>query len=220
MTDTTGTDINGRRTLLDRMNEGRARRCKPRQKPARSMTLRVERTNCSRPAQRGRHSTSRVNRRKCATPYGSWIRSRRNCLLARRLVEAGVPLTTLYSFGNRDWDTHGNNFNDLKNTLAPHTDRGVLGWLLSDLDARGLLDETLVVWMGDMGRTPRVNKGARPRSLVRSATRWCWPVPGSSRARSTVPPTGPPRILRRTRSVPRTSQRRFTTASASTHAVK
>jgi hypothetical protein len=82
-----------------------------------------------------------------------------NCLLARRLVEAGVPMTTVYSFGNRDWDTHGNNFQNLKNTLLPPTDQAVSA-LLNDLDSRGLLDETLVVWMGDMGRTPRINKDA------------------------------------------------------------
>jgi hypothetical protein len=82
-----------------------------------------------------------------------------NCLLARRLVEAGVPMVTVYSFGNRDWDTHGNNFNLLKNTLLPPTDQG-LSALLEDLDNRGLLDETLVVWMGDMGRTPRINNSA------------------------------------------------------------
>jgi hypothetical protein len=82
-----------------------------------------------------------------------------NCLLARRLVEAGVPLVTLYSFGNRDWDTHGANFSILKSTLLPPTDQG-LSALLDDLDARGLLDETLVVWMGDMGRTPRINAAA------------------------------------------------------------
>jgi hypothetical protein len=82
-----------------------------------------------------------------------------NCLLARRLVEAGVPLVTVNSVGNRDWDTHGNNFKTLKDTLLPPTDRGVSA-LLKDLDGRGLLDETLVVWMGDMGRTPRINKGA------------------------------------------------------------
>jgi len=82
-----------------------------------------------------------------------------NCLLARRLVEAGVPFVTLYSAGNRDWDTHGDNFRLLKNTLLPPMDRG-LAALLEDLDGRGLLDETLVVWMGDMGRTPRINNGA------------------------------------------------------------
>jgi Protein of unknown function (DUF1501) len=82
-----------------------------------------------------------------------------NCLLARRLVEAGVPLVTVYSVGNRDWDTHGDNFKSLKSTLLPATDRGVSA-LLEDLDRRGLLEETLVVWMGDMGRTPRINAAA------------------------------------------------------------
>jgi hypothetical protein len=82
-----------------------------------------------------------------------------NCMLARRLVEAGVPLVTVYSVANRDWDTHGANFTALKNTLLPITDRG-LSALLSDLAERGLLDETLEVWMGDMGRTPLINKGA------------------------------------------------------------
>ena len=83
----------------------------------------------------------------------------RSCLLARRLVEAGVPMVTVYSASNRDWDTHDWNFKALKNTLLPETDRG-LSALLSDLDSRGLLDETLVVWMGDMGRTPRINASA------------------------------------------------------------
>lgn len=82
-----------------------------------------------------------------------------NCLLSRRLVEAGVPIVTLFSTGNRDWDTHGNNFKHLKNSLLPPMDRG-LSVLLEDLQGRGLLDETLVVWMGDMGRTPRTNRDA------------------------------------------------------------
>jgi hypothetical protein len=88
-----------------------------------------------------------------ATPFAQ------NCLLARRLVEAGVPMVTLYSVGNREWDTHGANFSTLKGSLLPPLDRG-LSALLEDLDGRGLLDDTLVVWMGDMGRTPRVNRQA------------------------------------------------------------
>jgi len=87
------------------------------------------------------------------TPFGQ------NCLLARRLVEAGVPLVTLYSVGNRDWDTHDQNFRTLKDTLLPPMDRGMTA-LIGDLEQRGLLDETLVIWMGDMGRTPRINGGA------------------------------------------------------------
>jgi hypothetical protein len=94
-----------------------------------------------------------VRERYGPTPFAQ------NCLLARRLVEAGVPLITLYSVGNRDWDTHAGNFAALKNTLLPPTDQG-LAALLEDLASRGLLDETLVVWMGDMGRTPRINKDA------------------------------------------------------------
>jgi hypothetical protein len=82
-----------------------------------------------------------------------------NCLLARRLVEAGVPLVTVYSASNRDWDTHDNNFRSLRNTLLPPTDRGVSA-LLDDLHDRGMLDDTLVVWMGEMGRTPRINGAA------------------------------------------------------------
>ncbi|HEV3006121.1 MAG TPA: DUF1501 domain-containing protein, partial [Pirellulales bacterium] len=82
-----------------------------------------------------------------------------NCLLARRLVEANIPMVTVYSIGNRDWDTHGGNFTALKNTLLPTTDRA-LSALLDDLTSRRLLDETLVVWMGDMGRTPMINKAA------------------------------------------------------------
>jgi hypothetical protein len=87
------------------------------------------------------------------SPFG------RSCLLARRLIEAGVPLVTVYSAGNRDWDTHGQNFRTLKDTLLPPTDRAVAS-LLEDLAQRALLDETLVVWMGDMGRTPHINRDA------------------------------------------------------------
>lgn len=95
---------------------------------------------------------------KVRDEYGSFPFAQ-NCLLARRLVEAGVPLVTVYSVGNRDWDTHGDNFNGLKKTLLPPMDQGFSA-LLTDLDRSGRLAETLVVWMGDMGRTPVINKGA------------------------------------------------------------
>jgi arylsulfatase A-like enzyme len=78
------------------------------------------------------------------------------CLLARRLVEAGVQFVTVTDGG---WDTHTNNFKSLKDRLLPRLDRG-LSALLDDLAARGLLDETLVVWFGDFGRTPKVNPTA------------------------------------------------------------
>jgi hypothetical protein len=78
-------------------------------------------------------------------------------LLARRLVEAGVGLVTVnwHNDGNFFWDTHGNNFNQLKDRLMPPADQGFAA-LLEDLAARGLLDETLVVWVGEFGRTPRI----------------------------------------------------------------
>jgi len=88
------------------------------------------------------------------TTYGQ------GCLLARRLVEAGVRFVSVYfapfiGGGNGGWDTHGDNFNQLKKRLLPITDLAV-PTLLQDLHARGLLDETLVVWMGEFGRTPKV----------------------------------------------------------------
>jgi len=93
------------------------------------------------------------------TTYGQ------SCLLARRLVEAGVRFVTVYYsnvIGNSSrvsmdggWDTHGENFFHLKNRLLPITDKAV-PTLIDDMAARGLLDETLVVWMGEFGRSPRV----------------------------------------------------------------
>ena len=82
-------------------------------------------------------------------------------LMARRLVEAGVTFVTVHteSKGNGHWDTHSNNFKMLKNLLLPFVDRAVPS-LLQDLKERGLWDSTLVVMMGDMGRSPRVNKSA------------------------------------------------------------
>lgn len=79
-----------------------------------------------------------------------------SCLLARRLVEAGVQFVTVTDGG---WDTHTDNFKSLKNRLMPRVDRG-LSALVEDLAVRGLLDETLVVWFGDFGRTPKVNPTA------------------------------------------------------------
>ncbi len=97
------------------------------------------------------------------TTYGQ------SCLLARRLVEAGVKFTTVYfssSIGGRrvndgGWDTHGFDdtrmYNIVDKYQLPITDQ-TLPTLLDDLESRGLLDETLVVWMGEFGRTPEINK--------------------------------------------------------------
>lgn len=81
-----------------------------------------------------------------------------SCLLARRLIEAGIPLVAVYTYGSETvtWDTHGSNFRDLKDKILPIQDRGYAA-LLEDLAVRGLLDETLVAWFGDFGREPRIN---------------------------------------------------------------
>jgi len=84
-------------------------------------------------------------------------------LQARRLIEAGVPLVSVFwpndGITNVSvyWDTHNRNFIDLKTRLCPVTDRAFSA-LLDDLQERGLLDETLVIWTGEMGRTPRVGQ--------------------------------------------------------------
>jgi hypothetical protein len=85
-----------------------------------------------------------------------------SCLLARRLVEAGTQLVTVNfpDDGHAFWDTHGNNFPSLQTRLMPPAD-AAFSALLDDLDARGLLDETLVVWVGEFGRTPRIENGGR-----------------------------------------------------------
>jgi hypothetical protein len=88
------------------------------------------------------------------TSYGQSV------LLARRLAEAGVRFVTVYySPGIGGWDTHKDNFNTLRRSRLPITDQAVSA-LLEDLDARGLLDETMVVWTGEFGRTPKINTDA------------------------------------------------------------
>jgi hypothetical protein len=91
-------------------------------------------------------------------------------LLARRLVEAGARFVTVYwgrelqdwadgrglRPANNPWDTHRNQFPLLQHELLPRADRA-LATLVDDLHQRGLLGETLVVWMGDFGRTPRID---------------------------------------------------------------
>lgn len=79
----------------------------------------------------------------------------RSCLLARRLVEAGVPFVEV-DFGG--WDLHDDCFTRLEEKL-PQLDQGMSA-LVSDLEERGLLDQTVILWMGEFGRTPRINGDA------------------------------------------------------------
>jgi hypothetical protein len=108
---------------------------------------------------------AKVRDRYGRTTYGQ------GCLLARRLVEAGVRFVNVYfaatiggqSFTDGGWDTHGFNNNPmypvLSRYLLPMTNQ-TLPTLLEDLDHRGLLDDTLVVWAGEFGRSPRINNMA------------------------------------------------------------
>ena len=90
--------------------------------------------------------------------YGDWAFGQ-SLLLTRRLIEAGVPLITVSWPRHKSdkifqhWDTHSDGFNMLKNKLIPWADRPIAVFL-EDLEERGLLDDTLVVWMSEFGRSP------------------------------------------------------------------
>ena len=82
----------------------------------------------------------------------------RNCLLARRLVEAGVAFVEIVLPG---WDTHEERAAEAAKGLMTQVDAGMAA-LIGDLKSRGLLDSTLIIWMGEFGRTPQTNgKGGR-----------------------------------------------------------
>jgi uncharacterized protein (DUF1501 family) len=101
--------------------------------------------------------------------YGQTINGT-SLLLARRLVEAGVPFVTVFWMEDEKldkkcksaggWDTHGNNFNCLRENLLPEFDRGFSA-LIEDLAQRGLLDQTLLLVTSEMGRKPKIGD---PRS--------------------------------------------------------
>jgi uncharacterized protein (DUF1501 family) len=115
-----------------------------------------------------------VRERYGLNPHGQSV------LQARRLVEAGVPLITVFwpndGLTNVSvyWDTHSRNFIDLKTRLCPVADQAFSA-LLEDLGVRGLLDETLVVWTGEMGRTPRVGQAVEGGAGAGRDGRDHWP---------------------------------------------
>ncbi len=98
-----------------------------------------------------------IRRQYGLNPHGQSV------LQARRLVERGVPLVTVFwpNDGIKNvsvyWDTHSRNFIDLKERLMPAADLAFSA-LLDDLESRGLLDETLVLWTGEFGRTPKIGQ--------------------------------------------------------------
>src|SRR5204863_9134945 len=103
-------------------------------------------------------------RRKVPESYENHTRGQ-SVLQARKLVEAGVPLVTVFcaagdlngSVGSH-FDTHADNFNRLKRDMLPPLDQASSA-LLEDLADRGRLDETLVVWLTEFGRTPKISRG-------------------------------------------------------------
>lgn len=91
------------------------------------------------------------------------------CLLSRRLVERGVRMVQLYYGGGQPWDDHGDITNHAKHAKA--SDQAIAG-LIADLKSRGLLEETLIVWTGEFGRTPW-SEGAKGRDHhSRGFTAW------------------------------------------------
>lgn len=90
-------------------------------------------------------------------------------LLARRLVEAGVPVVQANMGRVQNWDTHSNNFPKLKDRLLPPLDQGVAA-LLDDLAATGLLDETLVMMLGEFGRAPKIT--TQPGAKIPGRDHW------------------------------------------------
>jgi hypothetical protein len=88
----------------------------------------------------------------------------RGCLMARRLVETGVTFVEVILGG---WDTHNRTFDAHKTRLQPDLDKG-MGSLVEDLAQRGLLEKTLIVWMGEFGRTPRINQDSGRDHWARS----------------------------------------------------
>ncbi len=103
----------------------------------------------------------------------------KGCLMARRLVEIGVPFIEVDLGG---WDTHANNFTTLKNQKLPELDKAFSA-LVADLNERGLFDDTVIVWLGEFGRTPRINGGAGRDHWARS---WSVVVGGGAFKRGVV----------------------------------
>jgi uncharacterized protein (DUF1501 family) len=100
-------------------------------------------------------------------PYGQSL------LLARRLVQAGVPVVQANMGRVQTWDNHSNIFPTLKDRLLPPLDQSVSA-LLDDLEARGLLDETLVLMLGEFGRTPKLSAPPGSRSAGRDHWASCF----------------------------------------------
>ncbi len=118
--------------------------------------------------------------------YGRNIHGQ-SVLLARRLIEHGVSLVSVnwHNDGRNFWDTHGNNFNRLKDDLIPPADQA-LSALVEDLASRGMLDETIVAWVGEFGAGRRSRTMSPAAITGRAAIAGCWLAAAFAAARCTA----------------------------------
>ncbi|HEV3383948.1 MAG TPA: DUF1501 domain-containing protein [Gemmata sp.] len=149
--------VNVRKSLLDQMEEARQQRDRiDTQDPFREMAYSLIGSEKVRQALDVRRESARVRESFGHMLFGQ------SCLAARRLVEAGSRFVTVFwdEFGlaGSGWDTHYQHFNRMRKELMPGFDRGFSG-LITDLDQRGMLDETLVMVLSEHGRTPKLSKG-------------------------------------------------------------
>ena len=134
------------------------------------------------------------------------------CLLARRLLERGVRFVQIF---HESWDQHGNLVHDIKKNCQD-TDQACAA-LIKDLKQRGMLDDTLVVWGGEFGRTPMVEGAATTAATtIPTPSRCGWPAAASSRASPMARPTISASASSRTASTSTTCTPRSCTCSAST----
>lgn len=160
MADLTLDRMNTRKTLLDQMEDARRSRDGT---DTRDHFREMAYSLISSPAVRNALDVRRESA-KSRENYGHFLFGQ-SCLAARRLVEAGSKFVTVFwdEFGlaGSGWDTHWEHYPRMRNELMPGFDRGFSG-LISDLDQRGMLDETLVMVLSEHGRTPKLNgaKGA------------------------------------------------------------
>ncbi|MBM80736.1 MAG: hypothetical protein CMJ78_09100 [Planctomycetaceae bacterium] len=125
------------------------------------ITLKVEKEPAAIRERYGLKPDAALKTDAAAASSANRILRGQNLLLARRLVEAGVPFVNVQDFRQqgRNWDSHQDNFGQHKRILLPTADQA-LSAFLEDMDDRGLLDSTLVVALGEFGRTPKINGNA------------------------------------------------------------
>lgn len=155
--DVTVDRLNGRKSLLEQLEDSRRTRI-PTGDPFRERAYDMIGNESVRAALDVTRENPKTRDRYGHTLFGQ------SCLTARRLVEAGSKFVTVFwdEFGlaGSGWDTHWEHYPRMRNELMPGFDRGYAG-LISDLDERGMLDDTLVLVLSEHGRTPRLdnNKG-------------------------------------------------------------